>query len=95
MKKFSDAMSERIEASSRDAWIQLAEAGQRRGEIDRRLESRMAAYAIDNHVMLFMFSCVSPHYSRRIDSYFAAHRGSLSKEEKRRIIIESLRRLLS
>jgi AcrR family transcriptional regulator len=95
MKGFSAAVSEGIERPSRDFWVAIVEEAKRRGEIDRRLSSEIAAYAIDNHVMLYMFSCVSPHYARRFKSYFAGEGKDPTSEEKRRLVIESIRRLLS
>jgi AcrR family transcriptional regulator len=95
MKAFSDRVSERMESSSRDFWMKIIEEGKRRGEIDRGLSSRIAAYALDNHVMLFMFSCVSPHYARRFDSYFAEEGKELKREERKRQLVESVRRLLT
>jgi TetR/AcrR family transcriptional regulator len=95
MKNFSDSFSDRIERPSRDFWVAVVEEGKRRGEVAKGLRSEIAAYAIDNHVMLFMFSCVSLHYARRFNSYFAHQGKDLTKDEKRRLVIESIRRLLT
>lgn len=95
MKAFSDSVSERIERPSKDFWVKIIEEGKRRGEIDRRLSSQIAAYALDNHVMLFMFSCVSPHYARRFNRYFAEAGRDLKNEDRKRLIIESIRKLLT
>ncbi len=95
MKNFSDSVSDRIERPSRDFWVAVVEEGKRRGEVTKGLGSEIAAYAIDNHVMLFMFSCVSLHYARRFNSYFAQPGKDLTKDEKRRLVIESIRRLLT
>ncbi len=95
MKAFSDSVSERMEAPSRDFWVKIIEEGKRRGEIDKRMSSQIAAYALDNHVMLFMFSCVSPHYARRFNSYFAGDGEVLENEDRKRLIIESIRRLFT
>ncbi len=95
MKAFSDSVSERMERPSRDFWVRIIEEGKRRGEVDKRLSSKIAAYALDNHVMLFMFSCVSPHYARRFNSYFTEEGKDLKSEDRKRLIIESIRRLLT
>jgi AcrR family transcriptional regulator len=94
MKSFSERVSERIERPSRDFWVRIIEEGKQRGEVDRSLNSESAAYDLDNHVMLFMFSCVSPHYARRFNSYFAREGGNLESRETKRLIMESIRRLL-
>ena len=95
MKHFSQLLSHPLEEPARDFWVHLVEEGKKRGEIDKKLSSRMAAYSVDNHVMTFMFSLVSPHYLRRFESYFSTELKDLSDEEKARMTIRSLKRLLT
>ena len=95
MKHFSQLLSYPLEEPTRDFWVYLVEEGKKRGEIDKKLSSRMAAYSIDNHVMTFMFSLVSPHYLRRFECYLSRELKDLSKEEKARLTIRSLKRLLT
>jgi len=95
MRHFSQLLSRRLEEPTRDFWIYLVEEGKKRGEIDKKLSSRMAAYSIDNHAMTFMFSCVSPHYLRRFECYLSEEMKDLSREEKARMTIRSLKRLLT
>jgi TetR/AcrR family transcriptional regulator len=95
MKSFSERVSERMERPSRDFWVRIIEEGKQRGEVDKSLNSESAAYDLDNHVMLFMFSCVSPHYTRRFNSYFEKKGKNLASEAMKRLIIESIRRLLT
>ncbi len=95
MKHFSELLSHPLEEPTRDFWVYLVEEGKKRGEIDKKLSSRMAAYSIDNHVMTFMFSLVSPHYLRRFECYLSTELKDLSKEEKARLTIRSLKRLLT
>jgi len=95
MKHFSQLLSHRLEEPTRDFWVDLVEEGKKRGEIDKELSSRVAAYSIDNHVMTFMFSLVSPHYLRRFECYLSTELKDPSKEEKARLTIRSLKRLLT
>ena len=95
MKHFSQLLSHRLEEPPRDFWTYLVDQGKRRGEIDKKLSGRMGAYSVDNHVMTFMFSCVSPHWLRRFDSYFAKDGEDMGLEEKRKMTIRSLKRLLT
>lgn len=95
MKHFSQALSHPLEEPTRDFWVYLVEEGKKRGEIDTKLSSRMAAYSIDNHVMTFMFSLVSPHYLRRFECYLSTELKDPSKEEKARLTIRALKRLLT
>jgi AcrR family transcriptional regulator len=95
MKHFSQALSHPLEEPTRDFWVYLVDEGKKRGEIDKKLSSRMAAYSIDNHVMTFMFSLVSPHYLRRFECYLSTELKDPSMEEKARLTIRSLKRLLT
>jgi AcrR family transcriptional regulator len=95
LKSFSEPVSERMERPSRDFWVRIIEEGQQRGDVNKDLNSESAAYELDNHVMLFMFSCVSPHYARRFNSYFTKGGQTLQREDMKRLIIESIRRLLT
>jgi AcrR family transcriptional regulator len=95
MKAFSGPVSERMERPSRDFWVRIIEEGKQRGEVGKDLNSEIAAYELDNHVMLFMFSCVSPHYARRFNSYFAKEGTELESEEMKGLIIEAIRRILT
>ena len=95
MKHFSQTLSHPLEEPTRDFWVGLVEEGKKRGEIDKKLSSRVAAYSIDNHVMTFMFSLVSPHYLRRFECYLSTELKDPSKEEKARLTIRSLKRLLT
>ena len=95
LKSFSEPVSERMERPSRDFWVRIIEGGKQRREVNQELNSESAAYELDNHIMLFMFSCVSPHYARRFNSYFAKGGQSLRREDMKRLIIESIRRLLT
>jgi hypothetical protein len=84
-----------MERPSRNFWVRIIEEGKQRGEVNQGLNSESAAYELDNHIMLFMFSCVSPHYARRFNSYFAKGEQTLQREDMKRLIIESIRRLLT
>ncbi len=95
MKHFSQLLSHPLEEPTRDFWVYLVEEGKKRGEIDKKLSSRVAAYSIDNHVMTFMFSLVSPHYLRRFECYLSTELKDPSREEKARLTIRSLKRLLT
>jgi AcrR family transcriptional regulator len=95
LRSFSEPVSERMERPSRDFWVRIIEEGKQRGEVNKELNSESAAYDLDNHIMLFMFSCVSPHYARRFNSYFTKGGQSLQREDVKKLIINSIGRLLA
>jgi len=94
MSKFALSLSETIEDPSKALWNRLVREGKERGEVDPGIAENMASYIIDNHVMLFMFSCVSEHYDRRFNSYFGKNTSNLTNEEKIHTVLTSIRTLL-
>ncbi len=94
MSKFAPSLSERIEDPAKEFWLRCVDEGKRRGEIDEKIDRKVASHIIDNHVMLFMFSCVSEHYDRRFNSYFGRKDRSLTNEEKIKFVLKSIRMLL-
>jgi TetR/AcrR family transcriptional regulator len=95
MSGMAASLSERIEQPAKAIWLSLVEEGKRRGEIDKKVDSNVAAYIIDDYVMLFMFSCVADHYNRRFSSYFGKRKRTLTNREKMRIVLASLKMVLS
>lgn len=95
MSGMAASLSERIEQPAKAVWLSLVEEGKKSGEIDKKLDSNVASYIIDDYVMLFMFSCVSDHYNRRFSSYFGKRKGTLTNQEKMRIVLGSIRMVLS
>lgn len=95
MSKFAPALSGRIENPAKAFWLSLIKEGKKRGEIDEKINSKVASYIIDNHVMLFMFSCVSEHYSKRFNSYFGKKDKALTNKEKTDFVLKSIRTLLT
>ena len=95
MSGMAASLSERIEQPAKAIWVSLVEEGKRRGEIDKKLDSNVASYIIDDYVMLFMFSCVSDHYDRRFSSYFGKKNRTFTNREKMRIVLTSLKMVLS
>lgn len=94
MSKMAPLLSERIEEPAKKMWVNLVEKGKDSGDIDRRIDSNVAAFVIDNHVMLFMFSCVSEHYDWRFGSYFGKRKKLLSGDTKIKIVLKSIKMLL-
>ena len=73
----------------------VIEEGKRLGEIDKKIESEILAFFIDNYVMLFIYSLVSQYHNRRFVSYFSSDREYLEEKEKISIIIRSIKTILN
>jgi TetR/AcrR family transcriptional regulator len=96
MDPLTSKLSRSIEESAWRFWFDLLERGKKRGEIRREVDSDVAAYMMDNHFTLFLFSCISEHYARRFEVYFQHHaKQSLTMKTKVALMKRSLRQLLS
>ncbi|MCP4109061.1 MAG: TetR/AcrR family transcriptional regulator [Desulfobacteraceae bacterium] len=94
MDKFAYILSEKVEEPARTFWVELVKTGKQNGEINKKLNNKSAAYLIDNHLMLFSFSCVSEHHDRRFNIYFGTRNKRLRPREKIDIVMTSLKQLL-
>lgn len=95
MDRFAMVLSESIEGVAQEFWEDQVERGKARSEIDEYIDSSLAAYFMDNHLMLFMFSLISEHYNQRFHRFFKADGRELDVDEKIGIILRSARRFLS
>lgn len=94
MDAFAVELSDAFERQSFEFFYRLIEEARRDGEIRRGIATETVAYFLDNHLMLFAFSCVSEHYNRRFHQYFAKGDERLEPGQKIKLIMRSFRQLL-
>ncbi len=94
MDIFAAELSDDFERQSFVFFCRLIEEARLNGEIRPGIATETAAYFLDNHLMLFAFSCVSKHYDRRFHQYFAKDAELLESDQKIRLIMQSFRQLL-
>lgn len=94
MDAFAAELSDAFERQSFEFFCRLIEEARRDGEIRRKIATETAAYFLDNHLMLFAFSCVSEHYNRRFHQYFSKGDEHLEASQKIKLIMRSFRQLL-
>lgn len=94
MDPLASELSDEFERQSFEFFYSMIEEARHKGEIRRGISTETAAYLIDNHLMLFAFSCVSLHYDRRFHQYFGTGVERLDAEAKIDIIMRSFRDLL-
>ncbi len=70
MNVFAKKLSKSLEKDIADFWVSLVEKGKQNGEINPKLDSRHAAYVIDNNILLFIFALISEHHKNRFVTYF-------------------------
>ncbi len=96
MDALTSRLSRSIEESAWCFWYEMLERGKKRGDIRKEVDSDVAAYMMDNHFTLFIFSCISEHYARRYGVYFQHHgKKNLTIAQKIVLMKRSLRQLLS
>ncbi len=94
MDPLAAELTNAFEQMSFKFYRQLILGAREKKEIRKEVSTETAAYLIDNHLMLFAFSCVSEHYDRRFNQFFNKKTGCLSSEEKMEITMLSFRQLL-
>lgn len=94
MDSFASELSDQFEQYSFDFFYQIIEKARDNSEIKKGISTETAAYFIDNHLMLFAFSCVSKHYNQRFHKYFQKGSDRLDADRKIELIMRSFQQLL-
>lgn len=94
MDEFAPELSDDFEKGSFDFFVRLIETAKEKGEIRPDISNETATYFIDNHLMLFAFSCVSEHYNRRFNLCFGKAGESLDPDQKVQSMMRSFRQVL-
>lgn len=92
--RFADVLSDKVEKSARDFHVELIKDARERGEIDSDIDINIAAYIIDNNLMLLAFSIISDHYNQRFQTYFSSTSRELDDRKKIDVIMASIGQLL-
>jgi AcrR family transcriptional regulator len=94
MQPLSASFSKRLEEPSLEFCLKLAKEGKIKGEIDPAISTKIAALIIDNHLTLFMFSCVSEHHDERFRGFLGNKKKTFSKAEKVKLTLHSIKSVL-
>lgn len=95
MDVFAVELSDAFERQSFEFFYKLVEEAQKKGEVRKGITPETAAYLLDNHLMLYAFSCVSEHYDRRFHQFFGKGNKRLSADGKIKMIMRSYRQFLA
>lgn len=93
--RFAGILSETVEKSALQYHLEFIEQAQQNGELTLKLKAKSAAYIVDNHLMMLVFSIVSEHYEKRFYVYFGDSDTPISPEARVPVVMESLKELLS
>ncbi len=94
MDGFAAKLSDTFEQEAFNFFYKLIKEAQEKGNIREGITPETAAYFLDNHLMLFAFSCVSEHYNRRFHQFFGKGNERLHTNQKIEMIMRSYRQLL-
>jgi AcrR family transcriptional regulator len=94
MNKFATVLSTKIEGMAREYYANLIEQGKQNNEIDKSINTEMAAYLIDNIINMFGFSLYSEHYNTRFSNYFRTKSKKISIEKKIQITLDLIKMIL-
>lgn len=94
MDDFAAELSDTFERQSFEYFNDLIKEAQEKGEIREGIAVETAAYFLDNHLMMYAFSCVSEHYDRRFHQFFGKGNEKMDDECKIEMIMRSYRQLL-
>lgn len=95
MDAFATTLSDVFERQSFEYFFTLFEAAQAKGDVREGICPETAAYFLDNHLMLYAFSCVSEHYDRRFHQFFGKENQRLNAHHKIDIVMTSYRQMLA
>ncbi len=95
MNSFNPTLLNEIEAIFYRFWVKALEKGKQAGDVKKDIDINLAAYMVDNHFLIFYFSCVSKHYDQRMKAFFPNHEQDLSIEDKGKIFLNSLKEILA
>lgn len=96
MDPFAGDLSDQFEGQTADFFAALIDQAKSMGEVEASIPTDSATYLLDNHLMLFAFSCVSEHYDRRFHQYFETRteKNRMDAEEKIEIMLNSFHQFL-
>lgn len=90
MNELSSSVSRKLEEVAKKFWMDLVRRAKENGEIKKQITDEEAAYYIDNHLNLLIYSLVSKHFDMRFQVYFGEEGEEIAGEQKARILMKSL-----
>ncbi len=94
MDEFASEASGGFERATFGFFKSIVEEARNNGQIRQDISTETAAYFIDNHLMLFAFSCVSNYHDDRFCQFFGNGVDRLKGEQKIELIMRSFKELL-
>jgi TetR/AcrR family transcriptional regulator len=95
MNELSPSASRKLEEEAKGFWMDLVRKGKETGEIKEHVMDEAAAYYFDNHLNLLIYSLTSKHFDMRLQMYFGKEDEKITDEEKVRLLMKSVKMILS
>jgi AcrR family transcriptional regulator len=95
MNELSSNVSRRLEQEAKDFWMALVAKAKERGEIKPHIVDEAAAYYIDNHLNLLIYSLASRHFAMRLQVYFGTEDEEMTADEKIALLMKSVQMIFT
>jgi AcrR family transcriptional regulator len=95
MNELSSSVSRKLEETAKKFWMNLVKRAKEKGEIKKQIADEAAAYYIDNHLNLLIYSLVSKHFDMRLQLYFGKQEEEMTDEEKVRFLMKSVQMIFN
>lgn len=95
MNELSSSVSLKLEEEAKRFWLALVRKAKEKGEIKEHIVDESAAYYIDNHLNLLIYSLASKHFAMRLQIYFGREGEEMTDEEKVSLLMKSVRMIFN
>jgi TetR/AcrR family transcriptional regulator len=95
MNELSSSVSRKLEEAAKKFWMDLVRGAKKKGEIKKQIADEAAAYYIDNHLNLLIYSLTSRHFDMRLQLYFGKRGEEMADEQKVRLLMKSVQMIFN
>jgi TetR/AcrR family transcriptional regulator len=95
MNELSSSVSRQLEEVAKEFWMELVEKAKKKGEIRENIMDEAAAYYIDNHLNLLIYSLSSKHFDMRLQIYFRKEDEDMTDEQKVSLLMKSVKMIFN
>jgi AcrR family transcriptional regulator len=95
MNEISSNVSRKLEEVAKEFWMDLVKRAKANGEIRQHIMDEAAAYYIDSHLNLLIYSLASKHFDMRLQIYFGKEGEELTDEQKVGLLMKSVKMIFN
>jgi TetR/AcrR family transcriptional regulator len=95
MNELSSSVSRKLEEVAKGFWMELVGKAREKREIRDNIMDEAAAYYIDNHLNLLIYSLASKHFEMRLQMYFRKEGEDMTDEQKVSLLMKSAKMIFN